>query len=521
MKRTFFLIASYFASGCASPGQSFFGTTEVTAQTHFEKVDLHVLLDPLNRRSSILALAYKEYKINGAEIPNTTPTQNLPFFGGILETFNKPLSKADFHEVVATDAAFVAFYTYGFSNFYDLDPQGKMDAIDAAQLQHIYNQFFYSKRASKGENKNANEPNYDANLFFSRAVGPKSAKVLLNSVHLPLRRNSIQQRIISASNEQCQEYKQRLIKNATNWNFASDAMTIGLAGLGSIFTDATTARSLAGAAGISAGLGDSFRSRYFQDRTANIISEGIDVARDKILRDIHRKSFGDAVDEETDDLAKNSFFWEQFDIDNSIGRLEVELENAEKNLNGPTEKAKQAAQKQKTALKGRDNKAKEIKELDAESKKPENAADLKKINERLKTSQSQLKKLQEELENAIAANTKAKKSLASAKNKVTEAQNRLDLAKAPNRSKQVKLASIYQYSVEAAVADAINYHSKCSIGEGLNAAENSVAEAKSPSLAGATKVLEEIQKFQAQLLKFTPSTSNGNNTTGNKENNPN
>jgi hypothetical protein len=73
------------------------------------------------------------------------------------------------------------------------------------------------------------------------------------------------------------------------------ALSTVLGGLGAIFTPAATARSLAGAAGISSGLRSDFNSSFFYEKTIALLVKSIDDQRATRLAEIVKNTQRDAT----------------------------------------------------------------------------------------------------------------------------------------------------------------------------------------------------------------------------------
>lgn len=92
-------------------------------------------------------------------------------------------------------------------------------------------------------------------------------------------RNRVQDRIIAASNQRCETYKQSLYELDRNFNFITGSITTALAGAGAIVAHEQTAKELAALAGISSGVRAEFNADYFRNITIEVISKGIDARR--------------------------------------------------------------------------------------------------------------------------------------------------------------------------------------------------------------------------------------------------
>ncbi len=119
---------------------------------------------------------------------------------------------------------------------------------------------------------------------FARAPG--KASEFLTGEEQRQRRGQIQDEVLRASEQRCNTYKLYLQTIQSNASFLSGSASTILGGLGAIFTDSGVSRALAGAAGISAGVGAQFQESYFMSLAVPAISEGIDNARQSIFKQI-------------------------------------------------------------------------------------------------------------------------------------------------------------------------------------------------------------------------------------------
>jgi len=103
---------------------------------------------------------------------------------------------------------------------------------------------------------------------------------------LMIARNSVQERIIAASNERCGVFKNHLQSVHADANFFFGSASTILGGLGAIFTPAATVRALAGAAGITSGVRGEWNQDYFNNLAVQVITAGIDSGRDKLYQTI-------------------------------------------------------------------------------------------------------------------------------------------------------------------------------------------------------------------------------------------
>ena len=103
------------------------------------------------------------------------------------------------------------------------------------------------------------------------------------------RRNAIQERILAASNQRCAEFKNYLRQFQAEVNFGLGTATTTLAGLGAIFTPASTVRALSGAAAIASGVRAEFEENFFYTLATPVITEGIDTRREEIYEKIRKR----------------------------------------------------------------------------------------------------------------------------------------------------------------------------------------------------------------------------------------
>lgn len=107
------------------------------------------------------------------------------------------------------------------------------------------------------------------------------------------RRNMVQDRLISASENRCGLYKKYLKRMSSNTGFFLGSATTILGGAGAIVTDSVSARILSGIAGITSGVNAEFNKQYFSEVATNVIIPGIDIARKKVMDEIKTNRTGD------------------------------------------------------------------------------------------------------------------------------------------------------------------------------------------------------------------------------------
>jgi hypothetical protein len=97
------------------------------------------------------------------------------------------------------------------------------------------------------------------------------------------RRDRIQDRIIMASNEACDQYVRHLLASQSDTSFAYGNAITATAGLGAILTPPSTTRALSGAAAIISGSRAEYNNAYFRELLAEVISRGIAIERDTVF----------------------------------------------------------------------------------------------------------------------------------------------------------------------------------------------------------------------------------------------
>lgn len=106
---------------------------------------------------------------------------------------------------------------------------------------------------------------------------------------LELRRNRVQERLLAASNQRCNEYKQFIKQINTQTGFILGSLATTLAGVGAILTPASTVRALAGSAAITSGIRAEFQQDYFANLAVEVITKGIDARRKAIYEEILKR----------------------------------------------------------------------------------------------------------------------------------------------------------------------------------------------------------------------------------------
>lgn len=107
-----------------------------------------------------------------------------------------------------------------------------------------------------------------------------------DNAELIRRRDAIQDRLMAASEQRCYAYRLQLTRNVSNTNFLLGSATSLFAGAGAAFTDPSTVRALAAAAGITNGVNAEYQRSYLHTLTLQLITRGIEIRRHTIRNEI-------------------------------------------------------------------------------------------------------------------------------------------------------------------------------------------------------------------------------------------
>lgn len=100
------------------------------------------------------------------------------------------------------------------------------------------------------------------------------------------RRSRLQDRIVAASDQRCNTYKNYLRRVQTTQASWLGSLTTILGGAGAIATHEATVRAFSGLAGITSGVNAELRQSYFSNLATQVIVPGIDLARADIRREM-------------------------------------------------------------------------------------------------------------------------------------------------------------------------------------------------------------------------------------------
>ena len=161
----------------------------------------------------------------------------------------------------------------------DLTAQGPGELIKSASLQQIDLALLLAPDAELPEENNAHRLEYALNAFYKKGKQQDQK----------LRRDRLQDIIVAASNESCSRYKQSLLRSDANSNFWYGVVTTATAGLGSIFSSASTVRALSGSAAVASGIRAEYNQIYFRKKTIEVLTKGFEKRREQIHKTILEK----------------------------------------------------------------------------------------------------------------------------------------------------------------------------------------------------------------------------------------
>jgi hypothetical protein len=179
--------------------------------------------------------------------------------------------------------------------FLELDPGNRRDAMVAGGATNLCPPIQpggdpETLFRSEAEERCANplRQNLDQSIIQELSAAFRAFYTGYGDEDLEARRNRIQDRLLLASDHRCGLYSTYLRRfEAENEFWLGSAATV-LGGLGSIFTNATVARALAGAAGITSGIRAENRQAYLSNLASEVIINGINLVRTEALREIYR-----------------------------------------------------------------------------------------------------------------------------------------------------------------------------------------------------------------------------------------
>lgn len=144
----------------------------------------------------------------------------------------------------------------------------------------------------KGEEQASNfeEINIDNLLDEYQLNNP--AKVAAEQIHNPeeyrYRRNDLQERIISASNQRCSTYIRTIMSSKSQANSIWKNLSLLMSGAAAVVNPTTTSQALSAGSTASLGILGTFNENYFNNIAINLIGAGISKKRDSILININK-----------------------------------------------------------------------------------------------------------------------------------------------------------------------------------------------------------------------------------------
>lgn len=100
------------------------------------------------------------------------------------------------------------------------------------------------------------------------------------------RRNRVQDRLLAASEQRCNLYKNYLKRVETYQSTTFGMLTTVLAGAGAIATGSVNTRAFSGLASISSGMGAELKEGFFANLASQVIIPGIELRRDEIWKTV-------------------------------------------------------------------------------------------------------------------------------------------------------------------------------------------------------------------------------------------
>ena len=102
------------------------------------------------------------------------------------------------------------------------------------------------------------------------------------------RRNDLQERLISVSNQKCGAYIRTIISSKSQTLMGWTSLSLLFSGAASIVSHASTASALAAGSTVSTGVLSTYNEAYFHNLAINVITEGINKKRESILANIQK-----------------------------------------------------------------------------------------------------------------------------------------------------------------------------------------------------------------------------------------
>lgn len=123
-------------------------------------------------------------------------------------------------------------------------------------------------------------------------------------------RNSLQERILSASNQRCGEYKNLLKTLDSRANFFLGTLTTAIAGAGAIVSGGSAV--LSGTASIISGTRAEFNNSYFQNQTIQVLTNGFDTKRERLYQEIRDRRKAETDEYTIEEAIKDAVTYHSF-----------------------------------------------------------------------------------------------------------------------------------------------------------------------------------------------------------------
>jgi hypothetical protein len=160
--------------------------------------------------------------------------------------------------------------------------------LDRVDLPHLISN-------SKEKSEFKNEYVYKSDEAFAMALDAALREFDPNATDAKVRRNRIQDRLILASNDLCENYKSRMKQKQSRFNFWSGSAATLFGAAGSLIPHAATAKIFSGLAGATTGIRAEYNQDYFADVAAHVITKAISLRRATMLAEFEKNRKEDAT----------------------------------------------------------------------------------------------------------------------------------------------------------------------------------------------------------------------------------
>jgi len=156
---------------------------------------------------------------------------------------------------------------------------------DASRPLELASGNFYSREGSIWKSSDIpNEAQLETQCLSQAQQRFNLAIEKLDKEQQRVKRNSVQNRLLTASEQSCSLFKRYLNNTQSNSNFIFGAITTVTAGAAATVTNAAAAKNYAGTAAVVSGVGAEFNADMFSSQLAFVISKAIDNEREKTLK---------------------------------------------------------------------------------------------------------------------------------------------------------------------------------------------------------------------------------------------